>query len=130
MPDKDQVRKAIDLTLQAFSYDQLGPAGADLAEGVRRELATLTSGWPEAARAQITPAAGGVERDRHSLDRARNHFIKDFRQRFGMDARRYPPETKAQLDAAMVDFNQRKLKVIDDAAARLLAEAGLDGRPA
>lgn len=129
MPDKDQVRKAIDFTLQASSYDQLGPAGADLAAGVRRDLSSLTEKWPESIRAQVAAAATGVERDRHALDRGRNHFIKDFRQRFGMDARRYPPETKGELDAAMADFNRRKVTVIEDAAARLVAGAGEEGRP-
>jgi hypothetical protein len=130
MTDKEQVRKAIDLTLQAFAYDQLGPAGYDLAAGVRRDLGALTQGWPEAGRAQLAQVAAGVERDRHQFDRSRNHFIKDFRQRFGMDARRYAPEAKAQLDAAMADFNRRKLLVIDEAAARLFAEFAPQGRPA
>ncbi|MCC6741865.1 MAG: hypothetical protein IT452_22790 [Planctomycetia bacterium] len=129
MIDKDTVRKAIDLALQASSYAQLGPAGADLAAGARRDLASLTADWPETARAAIPAAAANVERDRHSLDRARNHFIKDIRTRFGFDARRYTPETKAQLDAGMADFNRRKSRVIEDAADRFLEALSPIGRP-
>lgn len=128
MIDRDSVRKAIDLALQAASYSQLGPAGNDLASGARRDLAALTADWPESARAALPAAAAAVERDRHALDRARNHFIKDIRVRFGMDARRYAPETKAQLDAGMADFNHRKSRVIEDAAARFLQSLTPDGR--
>jgi hypothetical protein len=121
MPDRHAVRKAIDLALQVASYTQLGPAGEELAAGTRRELAELTSTWPEPARASLPATAAAVERERHALDRARNHFIKDFRQRNGMDARRYPPEIKAQLDAGMADFTQKKSRVIEEASERHLA---------
>ena len=43
MPDRHDVRKAIDLALQVASYTQLGPAGEELAAGTRRELAELTA---------------------------------------------------------------------------------------
>ena len=129
MPDRHDVRKAIDLALQVASYTQLGPAGQQLAAGARSELAALTASWTEPARAALPATAAAVERDRHALDRARNHFIKDFRQRYGMDARRYPPEIKAQLDAGMADFNQRKIRVIDDAADRHAASFIENGRP-
>ncbi len=130
MLDRHDVRKAIDLALQVASYTQLGPAGEQLAAGTRRDLSSLTASWPEPARAALPATAAAVERERHALDRARNHFIKDFRQRYGMDARRYPPEIKAQLDAGMADFNQRKIRVIDDAADRHAASYSGNGHPA
>jgi hypothetical protein len=130
MPGRTDIRKAIDLALQAASYDQLGPSGADLAAAARRELAGLTAGWTDAARAQLATAALNVERDRHQLDRGRNHFIKDFRQRHGVDARGYAAEIRAQLDAGMADFNRRKLLVIEEASDRLLAELQMAGNPA
>jgi len=130
MPERETIRKAIDFALQAASYDQLGPAGADLAAGARRELAALTGGWTEAARSCLGTTALTVDRDRHQLDRGRNHFIKDFRQRHGVDARGYAPEVREQLEAGMAEFNQKKLLVIEEASARLLAEFKLAGDPA
>ncbi|KAF0245499.1 MAG: hypothetical protein FD180_1541 [Planctomycetota bacterium] len=130
MPEREIILKSIDFALQVSAYDQLGPAGADLAAGARRELAALTVGWTEAARACLASTALNVDRDRHQLDRGRNHFIKDFRQRHGVDARGYAPEVRAQLEAGMADFNQRKLRVIEEASARLLAELKMAGHPA
>ncbi|MEK7468395.1 MAG: hypothetical protein AAB074_13380 [Planctomycetota bacterium] len=130
MPERETIRKAIDVALQAAAYDQLGPAGTDLAAGARRELAALTDGWPDASRARLTAAALGLERDRHQLDRGRNHFIKDFRLRHGANAREYSLEIRSQMEAGMADFNRRKSLAIDEAAARLLEELQTSGHRA
>jgi hypothetical protein len=77
----------------------LSARGAELA----RELwpRELTSAETSSIRATLAQWVG----EQDALDRKRNHFLKDFRQRHGFDRARYTPEQLARFEQGLDRIN-------------------------
>jgi hypothetical protein len=54
-----------------------------------------------------------------ALDRKRNHFLKDFRGKHGLDRTQYDAELTSQYDAGLARVNDEENRARRDAAERL-----------
>jgi hypothetical protein len=110
---------------------QQGPAGCGLGDHAAVELELSPRGrelldalWPEGEarpdaerlRAEISE---WVERQ-DRLDRKRNHFLRDFRQRHGADRRGYAPEVERDFEAGLARVNAEVEAGRSEAARRLV----------
>jgi hypothetical protein len=100
-------RAEIDLDLSARgrdALDQLHPEGlnAEVLDAVRLEMAS----W--------------VERQ-DTLDRKRNHFLKEFRARHGFNRRDYAPGVAGEFEAGLARINAEEDAEREVAARRILA---------
>lgn len=125
MPDRDSLLRALDLSLQAGGYAQLGPLGQQLLEDTRRDVAAATAGWTEPARAALLESSASLHAAHHELDRARNHFIKHFRARHGADTKAWTPALKSEFDGGIENFTRQKRDLVERAADTLLVRFNL-----
>lgn len=98
---------AVDLELTPHGqelFDELWPQGvpATRAEALRAKMAD----WVEL---------------QDSLDRKRNHFIRDFRRAHGADRREYGPDVAAKYEAGLEKVNREVREACHRAAEELLA---------
>ena len=88
-----------------------------------REIAATL--WPqaleEAALARVRAATEAWIERQDALDRDRNHFLKAFRTKHGLDRTRYAPEQSAALEAGLAEVNAREDRERAEAARALLA---------
>jgi hypothetical protein len=86
-----------------------------------QELATLLwpqpLGAPDLERARSLTAAWIELQD--ALDRKRNHFLKDFRQRHGFDRNAYAPEQLAAFEQGLARINAEVEQRRRECAAQL-----------
>lgn len=93
---------------------ELSPRGAEL-------LAQLHVGAPNARATEQLHAAmtEWIERQ-DALDRKRNHFLKDFRQRHGFERARYTTEQSQAFDGGLERINADEDRERAEAAMRVL----------
>ncbi|MBM3978063.1 MAG: hypothetical protein FJ299_13890 [Planctomycetes bacterium] len=60
-------------------------------------------------------------REQDALDRARNHFLRDFRSRHGRGRAEYAPEVAAAFDAGLEQINAKARERLTACAERLVA---------
>jgi hypothetical protein len=97
---------------------------ADLELSARaRELAHQL--WPEA---RLEPQAAELRalldawiREQDSLDRARNHFLRDFRSRHGRGRAEYAPEVADAFEAGLEQINAKARERLAACAERVVA---------
>ena len=105
------------LGLKAEIVLELSPRGAELFERLwHREPAPEVL---EHIRAQL--AAWIEAQDR--LDRKRNHFLKEFRQRHGFDRAAYSLDQLARFESGLAEINAESTSARRAAAAELAALA-------
>lgn len=105
----------VDLRLSekaAGAFARLFPAGgeADGSGPALEPIQGLLGAWVEAQDA---------------LDRARNHFLRDFRTRHGFDRAAYTPEERQAFEEGLAKVNARESERLHEHARQLLALAGL-----
>lgn len=94
----------------------------DLSERGRELFAAL---WPAdldaEGRARLQASMAAWIRRQDALDRARNHFLRDFRESHGYDRAAYPPETLAAFEKGLAAVNAEVASGLREAARALLA---------
>lgn len=115
------------------SLASAGPMAGKCGLGARAALELELSERGRELYRALFPAPLGEERERALLaamaewvrrqdafDRARNHFLKDFRQRHGFDRRQYTPAVEAAFEAGLDEVNGEANAALRAAAERLL----------
>lgn len=125
MPDRESLLRALELSLQAGRYSQLGPLAHQLLEDTRRDVASATAAWTDPARAALLESSTTLHSSHHELDRARNHFIKHFRARHGADPKSWTPALKSEFDGGIENFTRQKRDLVERAADTLLQRFNL-----
>lgn len=99
-------------------------AGLDL-ELSERGVELFRELWPrETAPTELTRIHDAMQawvECQDELDRKRNHYLRDFRQKHGFDRRKYTPEQASQLDAGLKAINTEINERLSQAARTLLS---------
>jgi hypothetical protein len=82
------------------------------------------SGCPEAQLTHLREVMAAWVRQQDSLDRKRNHFLKDFRGRHGFERKTYDEATAAAYRAGIDGVNAEARRAQREAAAELLEGNG------
>ncbi len=127
-----RARQAAGIGLSGHQLDQPAPVGGcgiggapehDL-ELSERGSEILRTVWPNplgpVAVERVRAALQGWVERQDSMDRKRNHFLRDFRQSHGFDRRSYSDETAQAFETGLERINAEAMERLKQTAQELL----------